>query len=35
MKTKAEETEAEDINIYFKQTKDESIKHGNAMPPKN
>ena len=31
MKTKTEETEEEDINIYFKQTKDESIRHDMAM----
>ena len=31
MKTKAEETEAKDINIYFKQTSDESIRHDMAM----
>lgn len=31
MKTKAEETEAEDININFKQAKDESIRHDKAM----
>lgn len=31
MKTKAEETEAEDFNIYFKQAKDESIRHDKAM----
>ena len=31
MKTKTEETEEEHINIYFKQTRDESIRHDMAM----